>query len=209
MATQISVEISAYQRAIPFAPTLPTRYHHPPMTDFLPGFRGRDRYGGYVVLAADGDARLVRYDDGREAHRSVVLLRLAHSNREFDADRAPVAPPPPATPRRKAARRPADDETTFSQQDTEPLIAALIRQLTGDPPDYVTHDALVAALLADPAGRRLIARARELQGDDRSREAIAANMVAWFSQRITTRLSPYTRDFDRRKQAGAWAYRPR
>ena len=179
------------------------------MTDFPPGFHGRDRYGNYVVLAIDGDDRLVRYDDGREAHRSVVLLRLAHSNREFDADRAPVAPPPPPPPRRKAARRPADDETTFSQQDTEPLIAALIRQLTGDPPDYVTHDALVAALLADPAGRRLIARARELQGDDRSREAIAANMVAWFSQRITTRLTPYTRDFDRRKIAAAWAYRPR
>ncbi len=64
------------------------------MTDFLPGFRGRDRYGGYVVLAVDGDDRLVRYDDGREARRSVVLLRLAHRNREFDADRAPVAPPP-------------------------------------------------------------------------------------------------------------------
>ena len=44
------------------------------MTDFLPGFRGRDRYGGYVVLAVDGDDRLVRYDDGREARRSVVLL---------------------------------------------------------------------------------------------------------------------------------------
>ena len=179
------------------------------MTDFLPGFHGRDRYGGYVILAADGDDRLVRYDDGREAHRSVVLLRLAHSNREFDADRAPVAPPPPKPPRRQAARRPADDEPSFKHDETEPIIAGLIRQLAGDPPDYVTHDALVAALLADPAARRLVARARELQGDGRSREAIAANMVAWFSQRITTGQSDFARAFDRRKIAGAWAYRPR
>ena len=178
------------------------------MTDFLPGFHGRDRYGGYVVLAADGDDRLVRYDDGREAHRSVVLLRLAHSNREFDADRPPVAPPPPPPPRRKPAR-PADAEPSFSHKETEPIIAGLIRQLTGDPPDYVTHDALLAAFLADSAARRLIARARELQGDNRAPEAIAANMVAWFSQRITTGQSDYTRAFDRRKIARAWAYRPR
>ena len=192
-----------------FAPAPPTRYDHRPMTDFPPGCHGRDRYGGYVVLATDGDDRLVRYDDGREAHRSVVLLRLAHSNREFDADRAPVAPPPPAPPRRQAARRPDDGITSFRHDETEPVIADLIRQLTGDPPQYVSHDALLAAFLADPRARRLIARARELQGDDRAPAAIAANMVAWFSQRITTRLSPYTRDFDRRKLAGAWAYRPR
>ena len=39
------------------------------MTDFPPNFQGRDRYGPYTVLAVDGDDRLVRYDDGREARR--------------------------------------------------------------------------------------------------------------------------------------------
>ena len=179
------------------------------MTDFLPGFRGRDRYGGYVVLAVDGDDRLVRYDDGREARRSVVLLRLAHRNREFDADRAPIAPPPAPPPRPKSARQRPADEPSFSQAEIEPIIAGLIRRLAGDPPQFVTHDALVAALLADNAARRHIARARELQGDDRAPAAIAANMVAWFSQRITVRTSPHARAFERRKLAGAWAYRPR
>ena len=184
------------------------------MTDFPPNFQGRDRYGNYTVLAVDGDDRLVRYEDGREAHRSVVLLRLAHTNREqFDqfAPSAPVAKPPAAPSRKKPAaggRRPPA-ETTFSQEDTEPVIAGLIRELAGDPPAFVTHEQLTAALLTDAAGRRIIARARELQGDNRSREVIAANMVAWFSQRITTGQSDYTRAFDRRKIARAWAYRPR
>ena len=179
------------------------------MTDFPPNFQGRDRYGNYTVLAVDGDDRLVRYEDGREAHRSVVLLRLAHSNREFDADRAPVAPPPPKPPRRQAARRPADDEPSFKHEETEPVIADLIRELAGDPPAFVTHEQLTAALLTDAAGRRIIARARELQGDNRSREVIAANMVAWFSQRITVGNSPHAHDFERKKIGGAWAYRPR
>ena len=189
------------------------------MTDFPPNFQGRDRYGNYTVLAVDGDDRLVRYEDGREAHRSVVLLRLAHTNREqFDqfapsapAAKAPAAKPPAAPSRKKPAaggRRPPA-ETTFSQEDTEPVIAGLIRELAGDPPAFVTHEQLTAALLTDAAGRRIIARARELQGDNRSREVIAANMVAWFSQRITVGNSPHAHAFERKKIGGAWAYRPR
>ena len=53
-----------------FAPAPPTRYDHRPMTDFPPGFHGRDRYGGYVVLATDGDDRLVRYDDAYSVIRA-------------------------------------------------------------------------------------------------------------------------------------------
>ena len=180
------------------------------MTDFPPGFHGRDRYGPYVVLAVDGDDRLVRYDDGREARRSLALLRLAHSNREQFDQFAPTAPATPTpSPTKSAARAPRPEVTTWSQEETMPLIARLIGDLAGDPPKHVTHDALVAALLLDRAGGRLIARARELQGDDRQPHAIAANMVAWFSQRITVRDSPFARDFERKKIGGAWAYRPR
>ena len=179
------------------------------MNDFPIGFHARDRYGPYVVLAVDGDERIVRYDDGREARRHISLLRLAHNNREQFDQFAPTAPAPAAPrPQKTPARRPAE-ETTFSQKETEPVIARLIRELAGDPPTYVSHAQLTAALLTDAAGRRIIARARELQGDDRRPEAIAANMVAWFSQRITVRTSPYARDFERRKIDGAWAYRPR
>ena len=183
------------------------------MTDFPPNFQGRDRYGNYTVLAVDGDDRLVRYEDGREAHRSVVLLRLAHNNREQFDQFAPSAPAPSAAPggRQPPARgrRPPADEPTFSPAEVLPIIARLIREQAGDPPAFVTREQLTAALLGDAAGRRHIDRARELQGDDRHRDVIAGNMIDWFSQHITVRTSPYARAFERKKLGGAWAYRPR
>lgn len=181
------------------------------MTDFPPNFQGRDRYGNYTVLSVDGDDRIVRYDDGREARRPVALLRLAHNNREQFDQFAPSAPAPRAAAKQPASRapRPAAAEPSFSRAELLPIIARLIRELTGDPPAFVSHDKLTAALLADAAGRRHIDRARELQGDDRRREVIAANMIAWFSQHIALRDSPYAADFERKKLGGAWAYRPR
>ena len=185
------------------------------MTDFPPNFQGRDRYGNYTVLAVDGDDRLVRYEDGREAHRSVVLLRLAHNNREqFDqfAPSAPTAKTPAAPSRKKPAARgarPPADEPSFSQEEVLPIIARLSREQAGDPPAFVTREQLTAARLGDAAGRRHVDRARELQGDDRHRDVIAGNMIDWFSQRITVRTSPYARAFERKKLGGAWAYRPR
>lgn len=180
------------------------------MTDFPRGFHGRDRYGDYEVLAVDGDYRLVRYADGRQERRSLATLRLAHRNREFDHSRPPPAPPvPPKTrpPARPAPRR-AREETSFSLEETLPVIADVIRQRAGNPPAWVLHTAIVAGLLDDPRGRRLIARARELQGDDRKPDAIAANMVAWFSQKYTTGELPAAHRFKRKKIDGAWAYRP-
>jgi hypothetical protein len=181
------------------------------MSDFPIGFHGRDRYGPYVVLAIDGDDRLVRYEDGREARRHISVLRLAHTNREQFDQFAPTSPatPPHPKPAKKPRRATDDDPSSFEQQEVFDVTARLIRQLTGDPPAFVSHAQLVAAFVADPAGGRLVARARELQGDHRTREAIAANMIAWFSQRITVRTSPHARDFERRKIDGAWAYRPR
>lgn len=193
------------------------------MIDFPPGHRDRDAHGPYEVLAVDGDYRLVRYDDGREARRLVGLLRIAAANRRFyTGPPAPVsrssriAPPRDSRESRNPSRRVAKpgqptepDTPTFSLAETSPLVADLIRRLAGDPPQFVSHDQLATALLADPAGERLIKAAREVQGDDRAPAAIAANMVAWFSQQITTGASPYSRDFLRRKSRGRWAYRPR
>ena len=180
------------------------------MTDFPPGFRGRDRYGEYEVLAIDGDYRLVRYDGGREERRSLATLRLAHRNREYDHSRPPPAAPVPTKSRAVArpAPRPRHQEASFSLEETLPVIADVIRRQAGNPATWVTHPLIVAGLLDDPRGRRLIARARELQGDDRKPEAIAANMVAWFSQQYTTGALPQAQRFKRKKIDGAWAYRP-
>ena len=179
--------------------------------DFPPSFRGRDRYGDYEVIAADGDYRLVRYDDGREQRRPLATLRLAQRNREFDTGRPPPVAPPPAPPPQPAPPRPRSGKPAAGQpsitfDETLPLIADLIRELAGDPPGYVPDETIAAALLADNRGRRHIARARELQGDDRPPTTIAAGMVAWFSRQFTDRALPYGRDFERRKINGRWAY---
>jgi len=182
------------------------------MSSFPIDFHGRDQYGHYVVLSVDGDERIVRYEDGREARRHIVNLRLAHTNREQFEQFAPSAPPKAkakTTPPKKPRRATGDNPSTFDQEEAIAVTARLIPLLAGDPPAFVSHKQLVAAYLADSAGSRLVARARELQTDSRSREAIAANMIAWFSQHITVGTSPYARDFERQKIDGAWAYRPR
>jgi len=180
--------------------------------DFPPGQRFRDRAGDYEVLRIEGDYRVIRYDDGTEARRHISLLRLAWENRRFDDGRRPPAPPPPK-PRKgralKNGKQSPDDEPTFKREETSPLVAALIRELAAGRAGFVTHRELAAALLADPRGRRHIDRARELGGDRHTPEAIAANIVAWFSQEITEGVSLFRRDFERKKIDGRWAYRPR
>ena len=177
---------------------------------FPPGHRARDAFGDYEVIAVEGDDRLVRYDDGQERRRPLALLRLAAGNRLDDSYRPPPGPPRPAGERAKAPNdKPAAGDSSFQRDETSPLVADLIVSLAGQPPAFVTYAQLTDALLADPRGRRLIARARELQGDERSERAIAANMVAGFSQEITTGHSIFKRRFLRKKIRGAWAYRPR
>jgi hypothetical protein len=182
--------------------------------DFPPGGRFRDRTGDYEVVRVEGEYRIVRYDDGTEARRHVSLLRLAWDNRRFDDGRRPPAPLPPKRPVRSARAlkngdKSPDYEPTFKREETSPLVAALIRQLTVGRAGYVTHRELAVALLADPRGRRHVDRAREIGGDHNRPEVIAANIVAWFSQEITEGVSPYRREFERKKVNRRWAYRPR
>ena len=136
----------------------------PSPTSFPPGHRARDAYGDYEVIAVDGEYRLVRYDDGQERRRPLALLRLAAENRLNDSYRLPPQSPPERAKTRDS--RPAAGESSFLRDETSPLVADLIGRLAGPPPAFVTHDQLVAALLADPGGRRLIARAPEVQGDN-------------------------------------------
>jgi hypothetical protein len=95
-------------------------------------------------------------------------------------------------------------EAGWSQDDVFPLIARAIEVLSGPNSDYADHDAIVRALLDSPDARPLIESAVTAE---HSPQWVAHNMVAWFSQRISVRQSPWAKRFERQKINGKWAYR--
>lgn len=99
-------------------------------------------------------------------------------------------------------------QPSFCHDDVFPIIARLIIQSPGDAKGFVTHDTIVAAVLADSETAGIVAHARRTAAWSHDRSA-ASNMVAWFSQQITVGKSPWGEFFDREQQRGAWAYRPK
>jgi len=97
---------------------------------------------------------------------------------------------------------------TWKQDDVFPIIARLIS--SGAIEDrYVTHDQIVNGLLPDSEAVPIIEQAhQQQQGQNRSIEWFAHNMVAWFSQQITVGHSQWSNEFDRKDIDGKWAYRP-
>lgn len=98
------------------------------------------------------------------------------------------------------------EEPSFRHDETFPIIARLIGQSRGDINGFVGHETIVNAMLSDPEGLTIVAKARDRAAwsDDR---VAASNMVAWFSQQITIGNSRWGELFDREQQRGAWAYR--
>ena len=96
----------------------------------------------------------------------------------------------------------------FNIEEVSELIARLVPVLPGDEMGFVSHHVIVSGLLADPAGIAIVAQARLAKpaawSDD---NAAAGNMVAWFSQQITTGVSRWVEVFDRGKRGHVWAYR--
>ncbi|WP_129633832.1 hypothetical protein [Candidatus Oscillochloris fontis] len=97
---------------------------------------------------------------------------------------------------------------SFSQDDVFPIIRRIITAIYREKRDFVTHDEIVAALLNDPSGHREVILAQKVRTNE-TEERVAANMVAWFSQRITVGASVDQNSFERKKIRGKWAYRPR
>jgi hypothetical protein len=93
----------------------------------------------------------------------------------------------------------------FDVQDVFPIIAEVIR--THASGLFLSHAGIANALLQHPEGRAHIDKAVQ-RSDGKSAEWLAHNMVAWFSQHITTGLSHYDREFERERYEGKWAYRP-
>jgi hypothetical protein len=101
-------------------------------------------------------------------------------------------------------------EPSFNIEEVSELIARLMPGLKGDAAGFVTHHEIVSGVLADVRGVSIVSRARNAKPDawldDRS---AAANMVAWFSQQVTTGVSRWAAYFDREKRGDVWAYRPK
>ncbi len=100
-------------------------------------------------------------------------------------------------------------EPAFTHAEVFPVIARLVRALSGSKCCWVTHAELVAALMADADGRRLIdgAMAFATEGN-KAAEWWAGNMIAWFSQRIKIGVSDYADDFELEMRPDGYAYRP-
>jgi hypothetical protein len=98
---------------------------------------------------------------------------------------------------------------SWEQADIFPAIARIITDTSQAHCDFVTHDAIVAALLTDSEAAPIIANARDQSPEPHTSDWIAHNMVAWFSQRITVRESDFAQQFERKKINGKWAYRPK
>ncbi len=100
-------------------------------------------------------------------------------------------------------------DARWSQTDVFPLIAQAIRECHSAHQRFVTHDEIVQRLLKSPDATSLIEAARGTGENDRSADWLVHNMVAWFSQRITMEESEWSKEFDRERIDGKWAYLPK
>lgn len=98
-------------------------------------------------------------------------------------------------------------EPSFTHSQAFPIIASVICRTPPDVGEYVSHERIVSALLADTRGSVMVVQARVSTSWDND-AAAASNMVAWFSQRITQGRSAWANLFERLRIDGAWAYRP-
>jgi hypothetical protein len=95
----------------------------------------------------------------------------------------------------------------FTHGDVFPVIARLIIEIHSNHIGFVTHEELAQGLQDDNRGRHQLDMAVG-RCPSKSREWLADNMVAWFSQKITVHESPYERRFERQRIGRKWAYRP-
>lgn len=97
-------------------------------------------------------------------------------------------------------------EPRWKHDEVFPHIASAIDAINAQHSGYAAHDEIVKQFLRDPQARRYVEAAQDSSTAD-TPEHIAANMIAWFSQRITAGASPWVDRFNRRQIGGKWAYR--
>ena len=91
----------------------------------------------------------------------------------------------------------------FSFPEVFPIVEKIILGHVRSSADYMTHDEIAAAFLADEAGCKLL----DQLPTKHSREWWAHNIVAWFSQSKTISSPQNDSRFERKKIGGKWAYK--
>lgn len=99
-------------------------------------------------------------------------------------------------------------EPSWKQADVFPIVVRLIGQAFSERHDYVTSREIAERLAGDGEAAPLLDQARRQPDEQRSSDWLAANMVAWFGQRITVGESDWSAAVERVRIDGNWAYRP-
>jgi hypothetical protein len=97
-------------------------------------------------------------------------------------------------------------KTSFQHADVFPIIARCIPRASREVSGYASHDAIVTAMLADPAGAKAVAEARKIKPYDDDRDC-ASLMLQFFSKTFSEGRNPQADFFHREQRAGGWAYR--
>ena len=80
-------------------------------------------------------------------------------------------------------------EPTWKHADIFPIIERIIVELCEETGDAVSVREIAPRLLNDPMAKRMIEESRQVRSDGSTNEQIAANMVAWFSQKFPSQQS--------------------
>lgn len=176
------------------------------MTDTIEvGRRYRNSTGEYEILSIDGMWATVRYSGGETKRHLLAALQIHWENDQAGAEAAAAAAQKVAkTSRVRAPKPPA----AFPVDETTPLIASIIRSLTTSDGPYVTRQAIVDGLMADPKGASIIESAHKALFY-RTPEWIAGSMIDQFGKDVSRKGSPVRDQFDREQIDNVWAYRPR
>jgi hypothetical protein len=169
------------------------------------GRRYRNSTGEYELLSIDGMWATVRYEDGQTKRHLLAALKIHWENNQAESEAAAVAAQKAAKTTRTRAPKPV---APFPVEETTPLIAGIIRSLTTADGEYVTRQAIVEALLADPRGKQLVDKVHKDQFY-RTQEWIAGSMLDQFGKDLSRKGSPVRDQFDREQIENVWAYRPR
>lgn len=166
---------------------------------FVVGETYLDRDGEYVVVAATGDRVTFQREDGGQVEADAGVKARIHRNLLAELGQHP-------TLRGRRIRFEGHRLVGFRFSEVFPIIAAIIRSLSDAEHDFVTHEELVAALLAHPELSTILEQLEEQDPQKKPAPWWASNMVAWFSQVFTTGRSEWEDQFTRRRVDGSWAY---
>lgn len=174
------------------------------MTDAIEvGRRYRNPTGEYEILSIDGMWATVRYEDGTTRRHLLAALQIHWENDQVEAEAAAAAAQKSAKAPRARAPKAAQP---FPIDETSVLIGGIVRSLSTEG-QFVTRQAIVEALLADPRGNQLVTAAHK-DLFYRTEEWIAGSMLDQFGKDLTRKGSPVREQFERQQIDNVWAYRP-